>query len=105
MNGEMCKKTINELTGQKQTHKYRGDKLYFSVFPQEVFISSVRDKDHYEGALIDMGTRMISLALRLGGEDDVLDQLKKSSRSKKDIPGILYRVLGGRKQNNRNDSV
>ena len=107
MNGEPCRRkkiqvegevirTPDVLTGKKYTRKYRGDKLYFHAYPCEVFINSDRDKDDYEASLMDSLTRFISMSLRLGNIEDVLDQLKKSSRSKRDIPGILYDVLGGK---------
>ena len=97
--------TPDVLEGEKHTVAYRGDDIYVTCMPSEVFVSSVREKDAYEASLIDMGTRLISLALRTGHGSELIKQLEKSSRSKKDIPGIFVSLLKGKVENEANKNT
>lgn len=89
----MTDRTPDCLTGKKYTRQYRGENLYFSIFPEEVFISAWRETDQKTVANLDIISRLVSMVLRTHTLDDVLDQLNKASRSPSDIPGILATVL------------
>ncbi len=76
--------------------KYRKDKLYILIVPDkcEVFISSVKqDLDPLTGAALDGFSRLTSLAWQNSTTGRVIDQLSKASRSKKDLPGIIARLI------------
>jgi len=75
---------------------YRKDKLYILIVPDkcEVFISSAKqDLDPLTGAALDAFSRLTSLAWQNSTTDRVIDQLSKASRSKKDLPGIIAKLI------------
>ncbi len=86
-------RTDDTLDGKKHTMMYDGEKYYISTFPGEVFFSTRREKHDSVSASLNTISRFVSLALQTQPLERVLDQLKKSSRSKKDIPGMLLKIL------------
>lgn len=87
---------MEEILGVRHRVTYRKENLYITIFPNkaEIFISSVKqDQDPLTGAAIDAMSRMTTLAWKGSTLDEVIDQLRKSSRSTKDLPGILARLL------------
>ncbi len=75
---------------------YRKDNLYIVIVPskKEVFISSVdRDPDELTQAALDGFGRLIALAWEGSSTEEVVKQLRKASRTKRDIPGILAKLL------------
>lgn len=87
---------MEEIRGIRHRVTYRKENLYITIFPSkaEIFISSVKqDQDPLTGAALDAMSRMTTLAWKGSTVDEVVNQLRKSSRSTKDIPGILARLL------------
>ncbi len=87
---------LDETVGFKHTVQYKDENLYVSIFPMrcEVFISSVKqDQDPLTGAAIDMASRLVTLAWKGSTLDVVIEQLRRSSRSTRDLPGILASLL------------
>ncbi|MCK4814499.1 hypothetical protein KA005_01910 [bacterium] len=87
---------IEEIRGIRHRITYREENLYITIFPNkaEIFICSVKqDQDPLTGAALDAISRMTTLAWKGSTVDEVIDQLRKASRSTKDIPGILARLL------------
>lgn len=92
----MAREKVEEVRGVKHRVKYMQENLYVSIFPMraELFISSVaQDQDPLVGANLDAMSRMVTMAWKSNTLDKVLVQLKRSSRSSRDLPGILYRLL------------
>ncbi len=85
--------TDDTLVGKKYTMMYRGDKYYISIFPGEIFFSTERENDQKLAASLSTISRFVSMALQAYTLEEVLDQLAKSSRSNRDIPGILHALL------------
>lgn len=84
------------VDGVKHTVDYKGENLYVVIIWKkcEVFISSVKqDQDPKTGAAIDALSRLTTLAWKGSTVDTVIDQLRKSSRVKNDLPGIIARLL------------
>ncbi len=85
----------DELTGKKYTVNYRDNlKLYVTVVPGEIFISSLADsKDEKTAAGIDGMTRLLSLCMQNDLKDQAMSQLRKARRTKSDLPSILIKAL------------
>lgn len=84
--------------GTRVMVKYRGEKMYVSIFPhkQEIFASMVErdpDKQNMTIAGIDAITRLSSKCWQAYGLDELLKQLKRASRVKGDFPGLLSTLL------------
>lgn len=85
-----------EIIGVRHRVTYRKENLYITIFPKkaEIFISSVKqDQDPLTGSALDAMSRLTTLAWKSSTLDKVIDQLQKASRSTKDIPGIIARLL------------
>jgi len=92
----MGNKNNEAIRGVRHRVTYREENLYITIFPMrcEVFISSVKqDQDPLTGAALDAMSRMVTLAWKGSLLDEVIAQLRKASRSTKDLPGILTSLL------------
>jgi len=84
--------------GTRYRTQYRNDYLYVIVVPikRELFISSAdQDQDPLTGAGLDAMSRMVTLAWKKSSKQEVIKQLKKASRIRADLPGILSEILDG----------
>jgi hypothetical protein len=84
------------VRGVRHRVMYREEPLYVNIFPPkcEIFISSVdRDQDLLTGAALDALGRLTTLGWKTSGLDKVIQQLKRSSKSSRDMPGILANLL------------
>jgi len=88
---------LNERNrGIRHRVTYRNDNLYVTIFPMrtEVFISSVdKNPDELTMAGLDTIARLVSLAWKTTTIDKVIGQMRKASRTDRDIPGILANLL------------
>jgi len=75
---------------------YREENLYILVVAKEkeLFISSVeQDIDPLTGSVFDTLSRLVTLSWNGTSLKKVVEQLKRSSRVKNDLPGILSTIL------------
>lgn len=74
---------------------YDRDKIYVIISHEakEIFISSVKEQIPYTIAIYTSLTRMITATWQHNDIEFIIEQLNRSSMSKKDLPGILARLL------------
>lgn len=100
---EQEERTADTLNGKKYTMMYNGEKYYISVFPGEIFFSTRRENHDSVSANLNTISRFVSMALQAHPLERVLDQLKKSSRSKNDVPAMLFDILSKNKSLHETD--
>lgn len=85
--------------------KYDGDSIYVTISceAKEIFISSVNDQIPKTASIYDALTRLISLSWQTNDLEDVVIQLKRSSRSKFDLPGMIAELLIQLAEDSKND--
>lgn len=91
------------LNGKRYRVRYRENDFYFIVLlkdemPCEIFVEYPIQSDpslDYMMSAWDAFTRLATMALKAYSLEKVIRQIKKSSRRKRDLPGITATILEG----------
>lgn len=82
--------------GIKHRVEYRERSIHIKIFPTEceIFVSSrIQDEDMLMAAELDALTRLITLSWKKTTLTKVVQQLRRASRTTRDLPGIFANLL------------